>query len=144
MTETFRHEPRDVGVRPVFLAIGLAVAPICWLTQLIVDYGLSSYACYPLLEQRATPAPGWGNVWIVVIVINLLTLALAVAATVLSALNWRTFTRRQPSLSDDLAVASKGRARFIAQCGTLAGIGFIAAIIFDLVAIIGSPICSIG
>jgi hypothetical protein len=72
------------------------------------------------------------------------TLTLAVAATVLSFINWRSLVRLHPNLRDDLVEAGEGRARFIAQCGTLAGIGFIAAIIFDLVAIIGSPICSIG
>lgn len=143
-TETFRREPHEVGVRPIPLAIGLVGAPMCWVMQLIVDYALSSYACYPFLEQRATVAPGWGHVWTGVIVINLLALVLAVAATGLSFINWRRLGRLQPDVRDDLVEAGAGRARFVAQCGTLAGIGFIAAIIFDLVAIIGSPICSVG
>ena len=144
VSESFQREPRRVGVGFVPLAIGLMAAPACWAIQLIVNYGLTSYACYPFVEQRSTLAPGWGGVWIAVIVINLVMLVIAAAATALSFFNWRILVRLHPNVRDDLVDASEGRARFVALCGAVAGIGFVIAIIFDLVAVLGSPICAVG
>jgi hypothetical protein len=141
--ESFQQEPYEVGVHVVPLAIGLAGAPAFWVVQLIVNYGLVSYACYPFIEQRSTPALDWGSIWIAVIIINLVTLTVALATTVLSFVNWRILVRLHPKMWDDLVEASEGRVRFAALCGAVAGSGFIIAIIFDLIAILGSPICTV-
>jgi hypothetical protein len=143
LIEVFRNS-HEVRINRALLAIGLVGAPTCWAIQLLVNYALSSYSCYPYVVQRSTLAPGFQHVWIEVLIINLLTLGLAVASTLLALSQWRELNGLHPDLKDDLVEASEGRARFISLCGFLTGLGAIAAIIFDLVAILGSPICNVG
>lgn len=115
-----------------------------WMIQLLVNCGITSYSCYPSVIELAAPAPGWTHVWTAVIVINLVMLALAIVATGLSYRNWRILSGEHPDLRDDLVEAAEGRARFVALCGALTGLGFIGGIVFDLISVLGAPICNLG
>ncbi|MHB8884519.1 MAG: hypothetical protein ACYC5H_05445 [Methylovirgula sp.] len=142
LTESAHPSPQRRRVGPLALAIGLIGAPAAWVMQLVVNYGLSSYACYPASVPRATVLPGWEGSWIILVVINLLALLGAASTTFLSYRNWHVTRDEHPGALDDLVEAGEGRTRFIGLAGALSGIGFTLAIIFDLIAVLGVPQCS--
>src|SRR3546814_4823219 len=44
------------------LLLALAASPAGWIVQLVLDYGLSSFACYPGdTPLRQSPPAGWGG-----------------------------------------------------------------------------------
>ncbi|QXX74102.1 hypothetical protein [Methylovirgula sp. HY1] len=142
LTESAHPSPQRRRVGLVSLAIGLTGAPAAWVTQLVVNYGLSSYACYPASVPRGHVLPGWENVRIALLIINLLALMLAVGTTFLSYRNWVATRDEHPGALDDLVAAGEGRTRFIGLAGAISGIGFALAIVFDLIAVLGVPQCS--
>jgi hypothetical protein len=114
-------------------------APAAWSLQLIVNYALAAEACYPNDTPLAQPNLSWDRPALVAL--NLLALVIAAAA---AALAWRLFRRdpEGPGFTGDLAEVSQGRTHFLASCGLLTGFGFIAAILFNTIALLGVPQCS--
>jgi len=117
----------------------LAAGPAAWIVQLVVGYGASSLACYPHDAPAARP-PGPGE-HAVLIAINLACLALALAGLAIAFLHWRGAKPPQPAEHNDVMPAGIGRARFLAACGMLSGLGFALAILFDTAPILGAPAC---
>ena len=117
----------------------LAAGPAAWAAQLIGGYAASSLACYPYDAPVLRP-PGPGE-QAALIVLNLACLGIAVAGLATSALHWRRAKAPQPGASNDTLPAGLGRARFVAACGMLSGLGFVLAILFDTAPILGTPAC---
>ncbi len=143
MSETTMHPSphrHRIGLMPLML--GLVAPPAAWTLQFIVNYGLSSYSCFPDGSPRATVMSNWKWVWAVVLIINLVALAIAIATTFLSYRNWHVVRDEHPGQADDLVETGEGRSRFIGLAGAISGIGFVLAILFDLIAILGVPQCS--
>jgi hypothetical protein len=143
MSETTIHpspQRHRIGLMPLML--GLVAPPAAWVIQLAVNYGLSSYSCFPDGSPRATVLPGWTGVWTGVLIINLVTLAIATGTTFLSYRNWHAVRDEHPGEADDLVETGEGRSRFIGLAGAISGLGFIMAILLDLIAILGVPQCS--
>ena len=120
---------------------GLAAAPTAWAMQLVLNYGLASYSCFPRAAPRTTVLPGWGFVWWLLLAFNLLAVALALAATVVAYLTWRATRHEHPSGFGHAVAAGEGRTRFFGLVGVMTGLGFLAAVIFDLVALLVVPQC---
>lgn len=119
---------------------GLVAGPAAWIGQLLLGYGVSSYACYPAaaaLEQ--SPPPGWAGERPGLLVVNLAALLVALAGLAVARRVWRG---SQPEAAgahpDDLR---EGRIRFLAGCGMLASGAFALAILFDTAAVLGVPAC---
>lgn len=145
MSQAFPHEhpsPHRAQVGLLWLLFGLAAGPTAWIAQLLLGYGLSSYACYPKDEPHlASPPPGWGNEHLVLVIINLACLALAAAGLVVSLANWRRTRAEKRGGAHRMMEIGEGRTRFLSLCGALTCGLFGAAILFDTLMILGVPAC---
>jgi hypothetical protein len=74
--------------------------------------------------------------------INLAAIAAALAAGMLALRLWRRTREIHPPVYNQLLPAAAGRIRFLAICGVLTGFGALAAIIFDLIALLAVPPCA--
>ncbi len=117
----------------------LIAGPAAWATQLIAGYGYSSLACFPHDAPAAQPpSPGEHAL---LIGLNLTCLVVALAGLVTATIHWRAAKAEGSAKSSDVLPPGLGRARFLAACGMLSGMGFAIAILFDTVAILGAPAC---
>jgi hypothetical protein len=110
---------------------GVAAGPAAWIAQLVLDYGLSSHACFPGDAPRATPPPESGHA--VLLAINLACLALALAGLLVSLSGLRRV--------DAETATAAGRSRFLAMCGVLSASVFAIAIGFDLPSTLALNLC---
>ncbi len=80
--------PLRGNVSTVALFAGLLASPLAWGLQLVINYGLAAHACYPGDMPLHDVAPGFHSTRTIILLINLLAMALALAgaAPVLSAL----------------------------------------------------------
>lgn len=133
--------PREpVGLPALFF--GLCAGPLVWAFQLLSNFALASYSCYPHAIPRTTLVPGWGWVWAVLLTINLVALAVTLAATAVSWRNWSGARRDGSDYSGHVLETRRGRTRFLAAIGIMTGIGFSGAIVFNTIALIIMPSCA--
>lgn len=104
-------------------------APAAWGAQLLIGYGLTAYACSPGRIALAQVAEGWGWTRSAALTVNLLAALVAVAAGLLSLSSWRA-AREEAS-----------RTRFLTVWGVLTSFGFLLAILFNTVMLLGAPAC---
>ena len=133
--------PHRYRASPRLLLFGVVGAGTAWLVQLVVDYGLASHRCFPhdVPLTIAQTAGGWS--YPLLTVFNLLAIALAVAAGLVSYRLWHHTRDEHAGSAGHPVTAWEGRTRFLAMCGLLAGIGFLVAIVFDTVAVFTVPRC---
>jgi hypothetical protein len=116
---------------------GVAAGPAAWIAQLVINYGLSSYACFPGDAPRATTPPAGEHA--VLLAVNLACLALALAGLWVSLAGLRR--GRSPTIEDSGATAPR-RSRFLAMCGLLSACAFAIAIGFDTPSTLMLGVCS--
>jgi hypothetical protein len=110
---------------------GLAAGPAGWIIELVTNYGLASYACFPRFEPwRRTPPPGWSAEPAILTSISIACLALTVSGILVSASCWRGARGR-----------GAGREAFLAACGVMAALGFTLALLFDTWPLLRTPAC---
>ena len=122
---------RPAEMRTIWLLmLGLAAGPTAWIAQLLLDYGLSSHACFPVSHPVAQLPPGSGKPALAVITLLCFLLALAGLGTA-----WRLWrgARDEPP--------SAGRTCFLALCGLYSCAGFAVAILASAASIIAVPSC---
>ena len=145
MSESAAHEhpsPHRERVGAAGLLIALWIGPAAWASQLMIDYGLASYSCFPSDAPRATaPTSAWYPERLVLVGVNILCLMLAVAGVGVAYRSWRAIRDEKPGAHQRLLDAGEGRSRFLAACGVFAGLVFSLAILFHLAAIAGVPAC---
>jgi hypothetical protein len=123
------------------IAAALALSFGLWLFQLVFNYGLSSYACYPVPLPRTSVMAGMGWVWPLIVDINLLCLTLALLSTGLSFRNWRLTNRYDVHTFDDVLEKGEAGAKYLEVWGLVVGAGFAAVIVFNTFALFLVPIC---
>ena len=122
----------------LFAVLGAATA---WSLQLLVDYALSAHHCYPTAAPiMSADVPG-GWVYPLVVAFNIVAMMVAVLSTLSARSIWNRTKEEHDSSAHHLLTAGEGRTRFLAMFGQLAGIGFLAAILFDTPAIYLVPRC---
>jgi len=149
MGQAFPQEhpsPHRDQVRLWSLLFGLAAGPAAWIGQLVLGYGLSSYACFPKDEPHlASPPPGWDGEHLLLLAINLACLALAAGGLSMALANWRRSRAEKRGGAHHMLEVGEGRTRFLALCGMLACGLFGAAILANTVSIVAVPACwSVG
>ena len=125
--------PETRSVRFLTLLFGAAAAPIFWLGQLMLGYGVTAYACYPGDHPVAVRFGGA----LVQHVIAFDVLAL-IACAVAGLVSWRSLAKgaRGPRPSA-CAHTGEGRDRFLAMWGILSSLWFFFAILFNTIASLG-------
>jgi len=122
------------------LLVSLVAAPAGWITQLVVAYGLASYACQPTAAPSLRPAGfGWSDEHGLLLAANLICLAVTIAAGVAP---WRA--KRAPlagGAADAGDPQTAGHRHFLAGCGRLASAGFAIAIAFNTFELFTIPAC---
>ncbi len=122
--------PRRAHKARAILGAMLIIPPLAWAAQLIVNYAVSSYACYPGASPRVAFLPGWSWVWSGALAFNLLTLALSIIIGSLALILWRKETA-QATEAIDMLEGGHDNAQNLSAWATLVGALFFVAIAFD-------------
>jgi ABC-type spermidine/putrescine transport system permease subunit II len=135
------EHPAPQGGRVGFGSLfgGLLAPPIAWSLQLLVNFGLASYACFPREFPRLSSTPGW--VWPTLVAINLVALAVSVVATAISYRNLRRTGEEASGGHGRLLEAGEGRTRFLAVWGIWTGVWFTFAIVFNTIGVLWVQRC---
>jgi len=129
--------PETRSVHFLWLLFGAAAAPLFWLGQLMLSYGITAQACYPG-DHPQSPA-STGSLFALLLGFDIAAL-LACAAG--AAVSWRSW--RQPRRAGTPFAVSlrQSRSRFLALWGLMSSLWFFFAILFNTIASITVPPCS--
>ena len=140
---TFGHpSPHRDRASIALLMLGLFGGPAAWTGQLLVSYGLTSYACFPGPTPRDALPPGWAWIDPGLTILGALALVVALAATIMS---WRIYARTRAEMqgrTNDLLDIGEGRSRFLAFCGVLTSGAFVTVILFETLSLYLVPPCT--
>jgi len=131
--------PKRGAAGPWWLMAGLAAGPFGWITQMLVDYGLSSQLCM-LGRGRPGPTPADGEA-VALVAINLVCLAMAAAGMFLSWRSWRSTKTEMSGGAEAVRATGERRSRFLAAAGMMAAGVFVLAILFNTVEPFMVPAC---
>ena len=145
MTGAGSRTREDEGVAPslehvVTLGFANAGGVLAWAVQLSLDYALAGYACAPRGRMLAHALPGW--IWSrpTLVAVNLLALAVSIAAL---AVGWREWRRRPASPGQrDAEELGEDWDGFLALSGVMIGAAMIVAVLFSTIALLGTPRCN--
>lgn len=114
---------------------GLLLPPLVWATQLYLNFGLASHACFPGEGPRADFVHGWERTWSLLLVVNLLCAAICAIGLLASGYSWRRLRDEYPGEGKVAGVAypSPERLRSLAVAGAMMSAVFTAAILFDTI-----------
>lgn len=120
--------PETRSPRFLWLLFGCAAAPLAWLGQVMLAYGVTAYICYP--GDHPVGLPSHGGLLAALVAFDLLALALCGAGTIVS---WRGWQRSRET---------GGRNRFLALWGLMSSLWFFAAVLFNAIATFVPPCAS--
>lgn len=112
---------------------GACVAPIFWLGQLMLGYGITAVACYG--TDHPTTIKNDAALRSVLIVFDAVAIIAAVTGLLVAYSCWRAVGK----VSSDIAGE---RARFMAIWGIWASACFLFAILFSTISSIAVPLCT--
>lgn len=118
---------------------GILGAPVAWSLQELVNFGLSSYACYP--HDAPLTQPLWAQLTTITYVVEAIALLIGLAAGATAWRNWRRSRTEKDGNADRLLGGGDGRTRFMAMVGMLTSGLFLVGIVFATLYIAGVPAC---
>lgn len=130
--------PEARSVSFLLLLFGCTAAPVFWIGQLLLGYGVTAYACYP------GDHPQWvrpGPLLTAMIVFDAVALLGCAAGAAMSWAAWRRV--RQPGGHAHTLHTGEGRNRVLAIWGLLSSLWFFGAILFNSIASVMVPPCAI-
>jgi hypothetical protein len=122
------------------LLFGCSVAPIFWLGQTMLAYWVSAQVCYPGDHPTVTDAPG--TLHTALAAFDAVAILAALAGGIVSWRCWRMTQEEKKGGAHRALHTGEGRARFMALWGILSSIGFLSAILFNLISSIMVPLCT--
>ncbi len=130
------HMPPIRAPRRFWMGLfGACAAPIFWLGQLILSYGVTAIACYgsdhPTTLKETSALRGMLMTFDVVAVF---------ACAVGAILSYRCFG--STAQGEEVHRQVEGRVRFLGIWGLLSSLWFFAAILFSTIASLGMPLCA--
>jgi hypothetical protein len=140
--ERIAHPAPYRGRAPlIWLWVAVIAAPAFWFAQEWLNYGFSSYTCYPGDTPLAKVPPGWNWFGTGMYVFDA---AAIIAALIAGYVSWRCWVATRAEKPGSAAAAfelGEGRTRFLAIWGLMYSAGFLLAIIFETIASIMTPLC---
>jgi hypothetical protein len=130
--------PETRSVKFAALLFGASAAPIFWLGQLMLAYGVTAYVCYPG-DHPLAGVGGW--LFAVLILFDLVALAACAAGGFVSWRAWRQSVQARTEGSRHLLHTGEGRDRFLAMWGMMSSLWFFFAILFNAIASVVVPPC---
>lgn len=123
------------------LMMGLMIAPIAWSIQLLVIYGIASYACGPDRPAGAGAQDLGALVWVLPAV-NVTALVVAALGIWLSFSHLRRTRGEEAGQRGGMMDAGEGRTRFLAIWGLWIGVLFLLAIAFNTISAFWTGLCA--
>jgi hypothetical protein len=139
VTDQAHPAPQRHNVDFALLAFALLATPAIWGLRLVANYAIDSHFCFPG-DQRSDALPGWA--WPTLLGLDVLAILVAAAAVLISLSSWRRTQHESAAARGQLIEIGEGRTRFMSLWGLMIGIGFIVALIFDLVTLWITPVCA--
>jgi hypothetical protein len=113
----------------IALLFGTSAAPIAWLGQVMLAYGVSAYLCYPADHPVMTAHGDALHGLLIGTDIAAIAIALAGGFSALGCLRKAEGPRQ-------------GRVRFLAVWGVFSSLCFLIAILFSIIASVTVPLCT--
>jgi len=110
--------PETRSVRFHWLLFGVGAAPLFWAGQVMLAYGVTAYACYP--GDHPVALADAGGLRLILLLFDGIALAGGGAGALVSWRLWRHVKQE--------------RNRFLALWGLMSSLGFLAAILFNVIA----------
>jgi hypothetical protein len=123
------------------LLFSLVAPPLAWSTHLVVNFAFASHACFPGHSPRLTPLPDLDWLRLLLIAVNLASIAICFGAALIALRSWRASSQEMAEIGSPLVEIGEGRTRFLAGWGLIISIGFLVAVSFDFVGLWVLPIC---
>ena len=121
------------------LMFGACAAPIFWLGQMMLGYGVSAIACYGS-DHPTTIASGTA-LRTALAAFDAVAIVAALAGGIVSYSCWRAVRDEKEGGQRQALEVGDGRARFMALWGIMASLWFFSAIVFGTIASITVPLC---
>jgi hypothetical protein len=116
----------------LWLLFGASAAPLAWLGQTVLAYGVTAHACFPGRYPQAAAAP---PLFAAVMLFNIVAVVAAAAGGFVSFQAWRR--QAQPVTS------RQKRDHFLAVWGVFSSLCFLCAILFNIIASLTVSPCRI-
>jgi hypothetical protein len=117
--------PETRSVRFLWLLFGAAAAPLFWLGQMMLGYGVTAAICYP--GDHPVSLAAAGPLFAALVAFDLVALAACAAGGFVALRAWRQ--------------TGGGPGRFLAFWGLMSSLWFAAAILFNAIASLAVPPC---
>ena len=105
----------------------LLAPPFLWAFQLMLNFGLSSHACFPSGAPRADFLPGWERAWQWALAVNIVCAVASGLGLLLSGSRWLSMRRGSRAGEQDDVL------RVLLLSGVLVSALFTVAILFNTV-----------
>ena len=125
----------------LWLWLGVILAPAFWFALEWLNYGFSSYTCYPGDTPLDVVPTGWNWFRSGMYVFDAVAILVAIAAGYLSWRCWVETRGEKPGGAEAALELGEGRTRFFALWGLMYSGAFLVAIIFETIASIMVPLC---
>jgi hypothetical protein len=111
----------------LWLLFGACAAPLAWLGQLMLGYGVSAQVCYP--GDHPVALASAGSLFAAMVAMDIIALAACIAGATVSWRAWQNLRQGQD------------RNRFLALWGMMSSLWFLAAVLFNTIASVMVPSC---
>jgi hypothetical protein len=136
MSDLTHYETRT-PVNFLALLFGAAAAPIAWLGQIMLNYSITAYACYP--GDHPVTIASASALKAAMLAFD----AMAILVTVVGGIvAWLSLMKARVHMREGQPhPAAEGRALFIAIWGIFSSLWFLGAILFTTIASLTVPPC---
>jgi hypothetical protein len=121
----------------IALLFACTAAPIFWLGQTVLAYGVTAQACYP--GDHPQPMAHTAPLTTAMIVFDIVALGACAAGALVAWTIWRRV--REAGGHRHTLHTGEGRNRFLAMWGLLSSLWFFGAILFNVIASLVVPPC---
>lgn len=123
----------------LWLLFGCSAAPLFWLGQLMLGYGVTAYICYPG-DHPQTLAQS-GPLFVALVAFDIVALAACAAGAAVSWSAWQRTKHEESGQHHHALQIGEGRSRFLALWGLMSSLWFFAAVLFTAIASVTVPTC---